>query len=306
MKKDFYLTRYALIIKKLENSPSTYLQVEDYLLSSFEFQDANIKSYSIRTLQRDIREISNLFNLSIHNKKKGDNRYYIENRPIMEVDEYNQKLLESFQVSNALNLHPDFSDFIFFETRKPTGVEHFYDLFFAIRNKRIVTFQHFNFKYKMMTSRKVHPLALKESKGRWYLIGIDTKDKLQKSFGLDRVNDLEVSPTKFKEKYKYNFKEHFKNAFGVMNLSEQHPKKIVIKCSKHQGEYIKSFPLHQSQKETEETETEQFFEFFLHPTYDFMQEILSFGKEVTVLEPQSLVDDMIEQLQASIKNYTEK
>jgi hypothetical protein len=31
----------------------------------------------------------------------------------MEVDEYNQKLLESFQVSNALNLHPDFSDFIF-------------------------------------------------------------------------------------------------------------------------------------------------------------------------------------------------
>ena len=78
MKKDFYLTRYALIIKKLENAPSTYLQVEDYLLNSFEFQDANIKSYSIRTLQRDIREISNLFNLSIHNKKKGDNRYYID------------------------------------------------------------------------------------------------------------------------------------------------------------------------------------------------------------------------------------
>ena len=92
----------------------------------------------------------------------------------------------------------------------------------------------------------------------------------------------------------------------MLTLSEQHPKKVVIKCSKHQGEYIKSFPLHQSQKETEETETEQFFEFFLHPTYDFMQEILSFGKEVTVLEPQSLVDDMIEQLQASIKNYTEK
>jgi hypothetical protein len=27
----------------------------------------------------------------------------------MEVDEYNQKLLESFQVSNAMNTHPDFS-----------------------------------------------------------------------------------------------------------------------------------------------------------------------------------------------------
>lgn len=305
MKKDFYLTRYALIIKRLEGSPATYSQLEEYLLNSFEFQDAGIKSYSIRTLQRDIREISDLFNLSIHNKKKGDNRYYIESRPIMEVDEYNQKLLESFQVSNALNLHPDFSNLIFFESRKPTGVEHFYDLFFAIRNKRIVSFEHYNYKNKLMTSRKVHPLALKESKGRWYLIAIDTKDKMLKSFGLDRINYLDVSKNTFREKYKYNFREHFKNAFGVMNLTEQNPQKIALKCSRHQGEYIRSFPLHQSQKETKETPEEIFFEFFLHPTYDFLQEILSFGKEVQVLEPKVLVDDIRKHLQESLNRYLE-
>jgi predicted DNA-binding transcriptional regulator YafY len=44
-----------------------------------------------------------------------------------------------------------------------------------------------------MTSRKVHPLALKESKDRWYLIAIDTKDKILKSFGLDRINYLDVA-----------------------------------------------------------------------------------------------------------------
>ncbi|CAA7385949.1 helix-turn-helix transcriptional regulator [Chryseobacterium fistulae] len=303
MKKDFYLTRYALIIKRLENSPATYSQLKEYLLNSFEFQDAGIKSYSIRTLQRDIREISNLFNLSIHNKKKGDNRYYIESRPIMEVDEYNQKLLESFQVSNALNVHPNFSNFIFFETRKSTGAENFYDLFFAIRNKRVITFEYYNYKNKLMTTRKVHPLALKESKDRWYLIASDTNDKVLKSFGLDRIHYLDVNKTKFKEKYKYNFREHFKNAFGVMNLAEQNPERIVLKCSKHQGEYIKSFPLHQSQKEIKENSNETFFEFFLHPTYDFMQEILSYGKEVTVLEPKSLVDDIRNHLQESLNAY---
>ncbi|MDA4694096.1 hypothetical protein NY544_00075, partial [Enterobacter hormaechei] len=121
------------------------------------FQDAKITGYSIRTLQRDIKEIASLFNLNIHNKKKGDNRYYIESRPVMEIDEYNQNLLESFQISNALNLHPDFSSFVFFETRKPTGLEHFYDLFFAIRNKRVVTFEHFSYQTRLMTSRKVQP-----------------------------------------------------------------------------------------------------------------------------------------------------
>ncbi|WP_144281312.1 helix-turn-helix transcriptional regulator [Chryseobacterium echinoideorum] len=306
MKKDFYLTRYALIIKKLESAPSTYSQIEEYLLNSFEFQDAEIKSYSMRTLQRDIREISNLFNLTIHNKKRRDNRYYIDSRPMMEVDEYNQKLLESFQVSNALNLHPDFSDFIFFESRKPTGLEHFYDLFFAIRNKRIVLFEHYNYKNKKMTSRKVHPLALKESKDRWYLIAVDTKDKTLKSFGLDRINHLSVAPQKFREKYKYNFREHFKNAFGVMNLTEQNPQKIVLKCSRHQGEYIRSFPLHQSQKELKETSDDIYFEFFLHPTYDFRQEILSYGKEVKVMEPESLIREIRESLSDSLQAYSQE
>lgn len=268
--KDFFLARYALIIKRLEHTPSTYTELEDYLLNSFEFQDAGVTSYTIRTLQRDIREISRLFNLTIKNRKKSDNRYYIESGAIMEADEYNQKLLESFQISNTLNIHPNFSDFIFFESRKPTGLNHFYDLFFAIRNKRIITFDYYNYKSSETTSRKVHPLALKESKGRWYLIAVDTKDKQVKSFGLDRINFLDVSKAKYREKYSHKLKEHFKNAFGVMAISEQEPKRVVLKCSKHQGEYIKSFPLHASQKLIEESEQEMFFELFLYPTYDFM------------------------------------
>lgn len=70
MKKDFFLTRYALIIKKLEAAPANYSQIADYLLNTHEFQDADVTSYSVRTLQRDILEISRLFNLSIPNKKK--------------------------------------------------------------------------------------------------------------------------------------------------------------------------------------------------------------------------------------------
>ena len=303
MKKDFYLTRYALIIKRLESSPATYAQLEEYLLGSFEFQDAKITGYSIRTLQRDIKEIASLFNLNIHNKKKGDNRYYIESRPVMEIDEYNQKLLESFQISNALNLHPDFSSFVFFETRKPTGLEHFYDLFFAIRNKRVVTFEHFSYQTRLMTSRKVQPLALKESKNRWYLIAVDTKDKALKSFGLGRINYLEVSNGKFREKYNLNFKEYFQNAFGVMNLAQQKPERIVLKCSRHQGEYIRSFPLHTSQKSFRETPQHIWFEFFLHPTYDFMQEVLSFGQEAVILEPACLSEQVTAHLKNALKNY---
>lgn len=306
MKKDFYLARYALIIKKLEAAPATYPQIEDYLLNSFEFQDAGVTSYSMRTLQRDIKEISRLFNFSIHNKKKGDNRYYIESRPVNETDEYNIKLLESFQISSVMNMHPDFSDFIFFESRKPSGLHHFYDLFFAIRNRRITNFDHYSYATKALTSRKVHPLALKESKTRWYLIAVDTKDQQLKSFGLDRIHYLEIGNARFREKYCYNFKEHFKHSFGVLNVTHHPPQKIVIKCSKEQGEYIKSLPLHPSQKSIKETPDKTYLEFFLQPTYDFIQEILSYGDKITVVEPRSLILEVSTILSSSLRHYQER
>lgn len=303
MKKDFFLARYALIIKRLERSPATYEEIERFLLNSREFQDANVYQYSIRTLQRDLKDINSLFNLVIQNKKKGDNRYFIASRPVMEVDEYNQRLLESYQVINAINAYPDFADFVFPEPRKPRGIDSFYDLLFAIRNKKVVEFEHFSFLNQKTTKRKVHPLALKESKDRWYLVAVDTKDKNIKSFGLDRIKYLNVYTTSYRERYKIDVKEHFKNSFGVMCLQNKNPQKIVLECTKQQAEYVKSFPLHSTQKLSFENHEKVTFEMYLHPTYDFMQEILSYGKEVKVLEPQCLIDDIKIHLQESMKNY---
>lgn len=114
---------------------------------------------------------------------------------------------------------------------------------------------------------------------------------------------VEITKAGFRGKYKIDLKEHFKNAFGVINLAEQKPQKIVLECTKDQAEYIKSFPLHASQDITEESEDKTIFQLCLYPTYDFMQEILSFGKEVKVLEPQCLINDIKHHLQESIKHY---
>ncbi len=240
MKKDFFLARYSLIIKRLEKSPATFEQIQDYLLNSYEFVDAQIYSYTIRTLQRDLKDIEQLFDISIKNKKKKDNRYFIEDRPIMEVDEYNQRLLESHQIVNAVNAYPDFADYVFLDSRKPTGVTNFYDLLFSIRNRRVISFNHESYLKKEHTIRKVHPLALKESKDRWYLIAIDNKDNILKSLGLDRITNLEVMKATFKKYENINLKEQFKFAFGVMNPDNTEPKRIVIQTTKSQGEFSAS------------------------------------------------------------------
>ncbi len=301
MKKDFFLARYALIIKRLEKSPATFKEISDYLLNSFEFQDANVTNYSIRTLQRDIKDINNLFNLEILNSKK-DAKYSIVSRPIMEVDEYNQRLLESYQIINTLNAYPDFEEYVFLESRKPRGINSFYELLHGIRNRKVIEFNYHNYSKATKLIRKVHPLALKESKDRWYLLAVDTKDKQLKCFGLDRISHLSLYKASF-SKYDLNLQDYYKNTFGVIRIKNEEPLRIVLESTTRQKEYIKSFPLHDSQKVVTENETSCIFEMYLQPTYDFMQEILSYGKEVKVLEPQQLIDDIKNQLIASIEQY---
>ncbi|HCC93064.1 MAG TPA: WYL domain-containing protein [Flavobacteriaceae bacterium] len=302
MKKDFFLTRYALIIKRLEKSAATYEEIEDFLLNSFEFQDANVNTYSKRTLQRDLKAIQNLFNLEIENNRSNQFKYTIVSRPIMEVDEYNQRLLESYQIINTLNSYPDFEDYVYLESRKHRGINYFYELLHSIRNRKVIEFNYHNYAKNTHSTRKVYPLILKESKDRWYLLAVDKKDDLIKCFGLDRISNLFLFDATF-QKIEMDFETYFKYSFGIISFQNQTPYKIILECSTSQKEYIKSFPLHDSQTIIEETVEKCVFEMLLYPTYDFMQEILSYGKEVKILEPPILINQVREQLIASCKNY---
>jgi hypothetical protein len=111
-----------------------------------------------------------------------------------------------------------------------------------------------------------------------------------------------VSKAGFKLKQRFNLKEHFKNAFGIMNLEEE-PEKVVIRSTKEQAEYLKSSPLHHSQQIQKETEKSVYFTYDLYPTYDFIQEILSYGNQVKVTEPKSLMEKIKETLKQSISQY---
>ena len=285
MPKETFISRFSLIIKRLERSPATYEQIARYLQDESAIQDKDF-SISLRTLQRDIKDIYNQLQIEIVNEKKGDKRYFIKSRP--ETQEQSQRLLESYQVINAIHAAQDFSAIVFLETRKPKGLEHFYGLLYAIKNKRIVNFQHYKYWDETITNRTVHPLALKESQGRWYLVAIDTKDNQVKTFGLDRMADIDISKTKFREIYDDNLKELFSNSFGIISPDDEELQDIVLSFDPIQGKYIKSLPLHHTQQIIIDNEDELQVKLKLYITHDFVMELLSFSDNMKVLQPTSL------------------
>lgn len=74
MSKRGYISRYLLILKKLKVKPySTYEELQAYIENQFDFlqmQDDSLNvGFSKRTLQRDIKEIRNVFGIDIEYSK---------------------------------------------------------------------------------------------------------------------------------------------------------------------------------------------------------------------------------------------
>ena len=63
---------------------------------------------------------------------------------------------------------------------------------------------------------------------------------------------------------------------------------VVLEFPKQQGNYIKTFPLHESQRIVEETEATVILEIYIHTTNDILMELLKYGSDVKVLAPISL------------------
>lgn len=301
MAKEIYLARYMHIISRLEKGPARFEQIRDHLELASEI-DGRDYTISIRTLQRDIRDIYTQLNIEIVNDKKGDRCYRIIDRD--ENMSFGPRMLESYQIIHAINTSYDFQDVVFLENRQPKGLEHFHALLHAIRNKRITEIMHQKYSDTNATSRIIHPLALKEALGRWYLIAIDTKDSKLKTFGLDRILDVFVQKTKFREKYAINFRDKYRDSFGVLTNDKLKIQHIVLRFSFEQGQYVKTYPLHHSQRVIEEDRAHVLIELNIYITFDFIKELLSFGAELQVIEPLSLKQEIQRILQKALEQYT--
>lgn len=303
MSKQTYLSRYSYIIERLEKGPATYEQIRDHLQLKGEISGEEL-DISQRTLQRDIRDIYNQTGYEILNERRGDKRYYIKERP--QDTATGNRLLESYQLINIINSSSKYSEVVFLESRQPGGIEHFHLLLHAILKKLPVEFSYSKFSDNSDSVRIVHPLALKEAIGRWYLAAVDTRDGVLKTFGLDRISMPELHKRSFPDKYDADIEGMFRDSFGVMNLTDSGAERVVLSFSEKAGKFVESYPLHHSQKSEGVQKGKAVFSFNLVIAYDFKREIMSYGEEVTVVEPAWLRKEIVRSIQRSLSNYSGK
>ena len=103
----------------------------------------------------------------------------------------------------------------------------------------------------------------------------------------------------------FDLSTHFYNSYGVYTDDlEDHPiDTIRIKADDQQRNYLRTLPLHHSQKEVERTKDHSIFEVKLSPSYDFIYEILSKGDGVEILSPQWFREEVASYVRAMHHSY---
>jgi len=281
-----HFLRQLLLVLRLQQlgRAVSFVELRDYLLEQTSLRDLAL-NYSQRTFQRDLPKIAERFGVTIaHDRRQGG--YLITTADPL-PDGY-QRLLDAFELQEFLRLPTALSPFVQWEQRRPQGTEWLQPLLRAVQQQRQVQFQYHKFWDEAPAPRTVSPLLLKEFKGRWYLLAYDPARQGLRCYGLDRMRMVEVTNQRFETPVDFRAETYYQHCFGIIRPDDESPTEIILALEPTQGQYLKSFPLHSSQRVLVDTDEELLIQLTVYNTHDLLMELLSLGDQARVLAPTSL------------------
>lgn len=193
----------------------------------------------------------------------------------------------------AISKEENAEQFIQFEpTASDGGNEHLTPLLGAIKEKIWITFDYASFVSGELKPRKVIPLLLKQYRNRWYLISFDESKKDYITYALDRIEDLNVSTERANQPIDFNPDNYFKYAMGITSGNKS-PEIVHLEVSIVAAKYLDSLPIHSSQKVIEMNDDNFIFSLEVNISEELIREILSYGGEIKVLQPESLKTEIV-------------
>lgn len=287
------IRKYIWLIDTVNQAGSTGITFKD-IRSKWERNDllSGGIQYPKRSFHNHVTAIRELFGIEI-TCNKNTNSYYIANsRELKDSSGFKGWLLDALSLNNQLEESSQLKDRILLE-ENPSGRELLPTILEAMRDNKMLTFSYKPYWVEddhISNLYHVEPYALKVFKRRWYLLG-KYGDSPLKVYALDRILDIDIEFESFTLPADFDAESFFSSCFGII-VSDEDPQTIKLKVDAFQSNYLRSLPLHPSQKETERTEEYSVFTYFLRPTFDFVQELLTLRETAEVLAPKELRAEM--------------
>lgn len=285
--------RYIWLIELLNRvGGASFKDIEDAWMDAKDINPVEEPLHR-RTFYHHIDAIKERFGLCIYQDKK-DKKY--------KVDDSRKELLSNLTLNSYLNRYNDLRHRVLTEDEPQASPEILRVIFKAMHEDRKIRLWYKKYGYAVTKVRVLEPYCLKMFKRRWYLLA--KEGEYLKTFALDdraeRTEELAV-PFEFPENFKAE--AYFHDAYGV---TKGEPQQVKIKAYGREVSYLRSAPIHHSQRETETGDDYAVFSYYLNTKApEFIHTLLSHGATIEVLEPSSLRETLISKIEEMRQRYAE-
>ena len=268
----------------------------------------------LRTFHNHQKAIKDIFDVYIDCDRKDGYRYYIDEPERLTGNNLQSWLVSSYATLNQIQADNKLNGRIIFENI-PSGQKWLTRIVEAMRQNRVLCITHQGFGKAEPNTFEIEPYFLKVVKRRWYVVARNPyySEKNRKNgvkpedvylvYALDRILEIQDAGRTFKMKKDFDVDKYFEGCCGIIT-SDEPVQRIVLLAYSRFADYLRTLPLHESQREIEGDEESTLFEYHLKPTFDFYQLVLAQGDQVEVLEPQSVRDVMRNFAQNMLNYYT--
>jgi hypothetical protein len=279
--------------KKLSLEQLNELWVKDQVI---EGEALNRKSFL-----RHKDAILNMFGIIIECDLEHGYKYYISNPEVINDDTIEGWMLSTLTVNTILSDSASLRNRILLEN-VPAGEEYLQTIILALKtNRRLnITYQRFGCESYEKT---VSPYALKLFRQRWYILTYTGRHMA--TYALDRMLSVEITDETFEMPANFSPEDYFAEYYRI-TTDDTPMAHVVIRAYGNLPNYLRTLPLHTSQKETEHTDEYTDFSYDIRPSVDFILALMSYTDSLEVLEPMELRQKVCNSLQASLERYSNK
>ena len=317
---------YSWLIGLLDRKHLTFEEIAN------EWRDANANQdedeLDKRTFHRYRENIQSQFGITVECDKSDGYRYYLKRDPV-ENDDVTEWMLSSLRLASLGDMLK-FHNKVMLDT-PPYNTEYLDDILAAIDKQYLLKFKYVS-GFGAESDIVLQPAFVRYFKQRWYVIGVKSEErrvknssaevdgdadlnadvdekKLVRCLPFDRISFLklicEKHPLSAKMKKFLTPENYYEDCFGIYRMEDVPVEKIRIRAFYPEYNYIEEVPLHESQQKVKESKDGMYREYTLtvRPSRDFLQELLWHGRNLIVLKPESLRQEMIGILKNMTKSY---
>lgn len=275
-------------------------------------EESGGEEFSRTTFNRHRDAILDIFGVIIDCDRKDGYRYYIANEEVLKEDCIQNWMFSTLSVGNMMDENVSVQNRILLESI-PSGDEKLQTIISAMRDNRRLEIMYHRYSSDGSSTFTVEPYCVKLFKRRWYVLvkicqssfGHEkgNKNGYLYVFALDRIEGMEVLPSRFTLDDGFDAATYFDDCFGIIVPEKKEPERVVIRAFGLEPHYLRDLPLHTSQKEIRRTKEYTDFEMNLCPTDDFKGHLMSICGWIKVLEPKWLADEMQDWLKTAQDRY---